>query len=232
MVDSELPGIAKLRPLTNQSKLSDEAAMYLREAIVNGTLPPGTHLVEQEIAKQLGISRIPVREAIQKLAEEGLVLKEPRKGAYVQPYSDVELEEIYSLRVVLERFVIERVIANWSEQAANQLQKIADSMLKAANAGNKRRVSELDKVFHETLWELAEHNLLLEVVSGLRARITRFLREANIALTPDALTTHAEGHQKLVDILQSGNVETAKTKITLHILGAKNRIKAYYQERM
>lgn len=228
MAGIESAQIAKLRPLDNP-KLSDEAFATLREAIISGLLPPGTRLVEQELAKQLGISRVPIREAIQQLADEGLVVKEPRRGAYVQPYSEEELEEIYSLRIVLERFVIERVMANWSIEAKTQLQAIVEAMVQAAEAGDKLQVSQLDTKFHETLWDLANNNLLLEVVSGLRVRIIRFLTEANTTISPDELNAHAETHQSVLDALSNGNVEAAKTRITEHILGGKKRIKAYYQ---
>jgi DNA-binding GntR family transcriptional regulator len=228
MVNTESPLTAKLHPLDNP-KLSDVAFVTLREAIISGLFPPGTHLVEQDIAEQLRISRIPVREAIQQLADDGLVVKEPRRGAYVQPYSEADLEEIYSLRIVLERFVIERVMANWSTEAKAQLQAIVDAMVQAAKAGDKLQVSQLDTKFHETLWDLASHNLLLEVVSELRVRIIRFLAEANTTLSPDELHAHAETHQSVLDALSNGAVEAAKTRITEHILGGQKRIKAYYK---
>lgn len=218
----------KLRPLVNP-KLSDIAFASLREAIINGLFPPGTRLVEQDIAEQLGISRIPVREAIQMLVDEGLMIKEPRRGAYVPTYSEVELEEIYSLRIVLERFVIERVMANWSPQAKTRLQAIVDAMEQAAEAGDKLQVSQLDTKFHETLWDLANHHLLLELVSELRVRIIRFLAEANTTLSPSELTAHAQTHQSVLDALSSGNIEAAKTRITEHILGGQKHIKAYYR---
>ncbi len=218
----------RLRPL-DSPKLSDEAFLILREAIINGKFPPGTRLVEQSLAQQLGISRIPVREAIQQLVDEGLVVKEPRRGAYVQSYSDAELEEVYSLRVVLEGFVIERVMANWSDQARAELQVIVDRMTQAAQAGDKKLVSDLDTKFHETLWELANHQILLEVVSSLRIRITHFLVKANAAISGDAVDAHVQSHQILLDCLNSGDVEAAKAKITEHILGGKRRIKTVYK---
>lgn len=228
MAHIDSPLIAKLRPLDNP-KLSDVAFATLREAIISGFFPPGTRLVEQEIAEQLGISRIPIREAIQQLADEGLVAKEPRRGAYVQSYSEEDLEEVYSLRIVLERFVIERVMLNWSTTAKAQLQVIVDDMRAAAQAGDKRQVSYLDTKFHETLWHLASHKMLLDLVSELRVRIIRFLEEANTTISADELITHAETHQSVLNALSNGDVKAAKVRITEHILGGKKRIKAFYK---
>jgi DNA-binding GntR family transcriptional regulator len=220
--------VINLRPLGTQTNLSQEVANRLREAIQNGKLLPGTRLVEREIAEQLGISRMPVREAIQQLVEDGLLIKEPRRGAYVHTYSEKELGEISSLRVVLERFVIERVIANWSEQSASRLESIVDAMAQAAKANDIRKVYELDFEFHHMLWTLTDHSLLLEVVAGLRDRINRFLLEATSALSPDAMGAHIEIHRHLLVILNSGDVQAAQEEISHHILLARDRIKAHY----
>jgi DNA-binding GntR family transcriptional regulator len=221
--------ITNLRPLAEPTSLSDEVADRLREAISNGALAPGARLVERELASQLGISRMPVREAIQQLVEEGLVMKEPRRGAYVHPYNDRELEEIYSLRVALEQFMVERVMAKWSPDHATRLQAIVDAMAESAQAADKRRVYELDNEFHEALWFMAEHRLLLEVISRLRARISRFLQVAHESFSHERLMEWSETHQQLVDVLSTGDVEQAKREISEHILTAKNRIQNYYQ---
>src|SRR5688500_796944 len=91
-----------LRPVASRN-LSDEVVDSLREAIRSGLLPPGVRLVERDIAARLGVSRIPVREAIQRLAEEGLVRKVAHRGTFVYSPSAAEIEQISSLRVVLER---------------------------------------------------------------------------------------------------------------------------------
>ena len=140
-----------------------------------------------------------------------------------------ELEEVYSLRVVLECFVIERVMGNWSGEARAKLQAIVESMVQAAQSGDKTQVSDLDTKFHETLWNLANHRILLEVVSSLRIRITRFLVKANTAISRDELDAHVQAHQILLDYLNSGDVKAAQAKITEHILGGKRRIKKVYK---
>ena len=98
----------KLIPV-EQRTLGDEAADRLRTAIRSGNLRPGERLVERDLAERLGMSRIPIREAIHRLAEEGLVRKLTHRGTFVYAPTLAEIEEISSLRVVLERFVVERV---------------------------------------------------------------------------------------------------------------------------
>jgi DNA-binding GntR family transcriptional regulator len=213
-----------------QRTLSDAAAERLRAAIKHGSLVPGMRLVERDLAQRLGVSRIPIREAIQRLVEEGLVTKLAHRGTFVAMLSRNELEEISSLRIVLERFVVARAIERWSPEQEAHLRVIVKDMYAAATARNVQLLSERDAQFHHALWKLTEHNLLLEVVSSLRSRISRFLSEATSALPASELTTHATAHSQLIDILSSGDLERAQDAITTHIVDAKQRILAYYEQ--
>ena len=89
---------------------------------------------------------------------------------------------------------------------------------------------ELDAQFHEILWEIADHRILLEVVSGLRSRISRFLYEATLALPPTELNTHVAGHEDIIELLKGSDVVAAKETITNHIFGAKDRILTYCKQ--
>jgi len=219
----------QLRSLDGPIVLRAQVVLRLREAINAGHLIPGTRLVERDIAQQLGISRMPVREAIQQLVDEGLAVKEPRRGAYVHPYAAQELEEIYSVRLVLERLVIQRAMARWTPAAQARLEMIADAMIDPAKAGDIHGLFELDNRFHEELWRLAQHTILLEVVSSLRARINRFLIEAAKSLSKVDALAYREMHYRLIAALCSGNLELGEAAMNEHILIAKERITRYYR---
>lgn len=213
-----------------QRTLSDEAAEKLRSAIRSGALAPGAKLVERDLADRLGMSRIPIREAIQRLIEEGVVRKEPHRSTYVYVPTRQEIEEISSLRVVLEQFVVERVIERWQPAHEAQLRQIVDNMRNARQRQDLQEVYECDYRFHLTTWEIADHSLMLEVVSGLRSRISRFLYEANTSFYSsqvDSLDAHVNGHDSLIDVLKNGDVEIAKQIFAEHVLSAKSRILTY-----
>ncbi len=210
-----------------QRTLSDEAADRLRAAIRNGVLKPGTRLIERDLAERLGMSRIPIREAIQRLVDEGLARKLPHRGAQVYTPTRDEIEEISSLRVVLERFVTERVIERWQPDHENQLRHIVNAMRQAASRQDLQDVYAQDYYFHLTLWQIAEHSMMLEVLSTLRARISRFLYEANGALTSAELDMHINAHDDLIEVLRSRNTAQAQDAIVGHVVGAKARILAY-----
>lgn len=208
--------------------LSAEVANRLRNAIRTGEFPLGTRLVERDLAERLGVSRIPVREAIQQLVEEGLVQKTPHRGTFVHIPTHSEIEEISSLRVLLECFVIERVFANWDPSHEARLRQIVQTMRRAAAENDIQRLFEQDYLFHSALWEIANHSLLLEVVSGLRARINRFLAEATALLPDHDRDMHINSHDYLIDIIASGDINGAKAEITTHVQGAKKRILSYF----
>jgi DNA-binding GntR family transcriptional regulator len=210
-----------------QRTLGDEATDRLRAAIRNGTLAPGLRLVERDLAERLGMSRIPIREAIQRLVEEGLVQKHPHRGAVVYTLTRAEIEEISSLRVVLERFVIERVIERWQSEHEVQLRQIVKDMRRAGGQRDLQQIYAQDYRFHLMFWEIAEHSIMLEVLSSLRARISRFLSEANGALTNAELEQHINSHDNVIDVVKSRDVVKAQEEITRHVLGAKNRILTY-----
>ena len=210
-----------------QRTLCDDAADRLRDAIRNGLLRPGTRLVERDLAERLGMSRIPVREAIQRLVEEGLVEKSPHRGTFVYAPTRKEIEEICSLRVVLERFVVERVMAVWSAEYETDLYAIVDRMRHAARQNDIHQIHEGDYLFHSTLWSIADHTLLLEVVSGLRSRINRFLFEAAGVLPASELDSHVNSHDGLVAVFKSADIARAQAEMTNHVLAARDRILTY-----
>ncbi|MHB1295374.1 MAG: GntR family transcriptional regulator [Anaerolineae bacterium] len=208
-----------------QRTLTDEATERLRSAIRNGTLEPGSRLVEQDLAQRLGMSRIPIREAMQRLVEEGIVIKEPHRGSFVYLPSVKDIEEIASLRAVLEEFVVERVIVRWNDECEAQLRAIVEQMALAQRDHDHQRMYHTDNEFHGTLWKIADHSILLEIASSLRGRISLFLYEAiALNLGSDEYDVNVAGHQRLIEMLKRGDLQAAKVHITDHIMTAKGRI--------
>lgn len=205
--------------------VSEQIAQELRSAIQSGRLKPGERLVERTLASSLGVSHIPIREALGRLADEGLVERTPRRGARVATLSEQGLRETSSLRIVLEQFVALRAQAAWNEQSESLLRDIAAAMVESSRAGDVDTMFALDQKFHETLWELADHQLLMSTVAQLRGRINGFLRAANDALSPNELAAHAESHFDVIDAIASGDEATVRQQISQHIETAAERIR-------
>jgi DNA-binding GntR family transcriptional regulator len=210
-------------PLPDQS-LADAVADRIREAIWSGAYAPGDRLVERRLAHEFGISHIPLREALARLTEEGLVERLPRRGARVASLTPQMLEEVSSLRVVLEQFVVRRLEGRFTPEAHAELQLIVDRMTEAAEAHDLVRVHETDQQFHQRLWELTDHTLLVEVAAQMRSRTSHFYRAAAASLGPDEVRRHADSHQQLLDVIASGNRRAAERAMKDHVEQAAQRI--------
>jgi DNA-binding GntR family transcriptional regulator len=211
------------QPLADQS-LSDAVVDRLRTAISSGVYAPGDRLVERRLAHEFGISHIPLREALARLTEEGLVEKLPRRGARVASLTPQMLEEVSSLRVVLEQFVVRRLKDRFTPQAHAELQLIVDRMVKAADQQDLVHMHELDQQFHQRLWELTDHALLVDLAAQMRSRMSHFFRAAAASLEPDEVRRHADSHQRLLDVIASGDRRAAERAMKQHVEQAAQRI--------
>jgi DNA-binding GntR family transcriptional regulator len=210
-------------PLPDQN-LADAVADRIREAIWSGVYKPGDRLVERRLAREFGTSHIPLRDALARLTEEGLVERLPRRGARVASLTPRMLEEVSSLRVVLEQFVIRRLKDRFTHEAYLELQGVVDRMVKAADDHDLVRVHEIDQEFHQRLWELTDHALLVELAAQMRSRTSHFYRAAAASLGPDEVRRHADSHQQLLDVIASGDRRAAERAMQHHVEQAAKRI--------
>ncbi|MFH6689486.1 GntR family transcriptional regulator [Cellulosimicrobium funkei] len=210
--------------------VADRVTVELREAIFSGDLAPGERLVERKLAERLGTSHIPVREALTRLTQEGLVERLPHRGARVAALTSRDLEEISSLRTLLEQFAVVRVQDAWDPAKEAKLRKTVQQMVQAAEKGSNARVFELDRRFHEQLWEMADHRMLMTLNAQLRSRITGFLRAANAALEPEARVAHARTHDLIVDAIAGGDPGTAQRVMAEHIGEAAARLASHTED--
>jgi DNA-binding GntR family transcriptional regulator len=198
--------------------LRERVADALREAILDGLLPPGAPLVEKAIADDLDISRAPVREAIRTLAQEGLVESVPYKGSTVRRLRARDVSEVYSMRGLLERFAARTILASGATDPNGRLAPLRDAcdeMQRCAEADDLKGLSSADRRFHRALIDLAGHELLLDMWSliALRARHVISLRNAQLR-DPQRV---AANHRAIVDALAAGDLELSLRLITEHV---------------
>lgn len=203
--------------------VAEQVADELRTAIQAGELAPGERLVERRIAARLGVSHIPVREALTRLAEERLIVREPRRGARVAELTATDLEDLSSLRIVLEQFMAVRVQERWDATSAARLTAIVDAMA-AAGTGDVAEMLRQDRLFHDALGELAEHRFLTETLAQLRGRIAGFLHAANAALDPAEQSEHVRSHRDIVDAIACGDPDRVRAVVAEHVTRAAQRI--------
>jgi DNA-binding GntR family transcriptional regulator len=202
----------------------DASTEVLREQILSGRYEPGKHLVERTIGAELGVSSIAVREAFARLADEGLVVRVPRRGTFVMSMTPDALKDLTRVRIVLEQLVVELAHEHWTDAAGGQVQGIVDQMQAAARAGDAELFFHLDDRFHEAFWRVAGSETLLELAANLRGRVAHFLRRATYSLGRDGLDWSASVHQDWLDGVASGDVKIAQAEVERQILAAYERI--------
>lgn len=203
-----------LNHIENRS-LRDRVLDALREAIITGELKPGQQLVETELATSLGVSRAPLREALQILSAEGLAETIPYHGTMVRRLTKADIEELYSLRSVLETFAIRRILDQHDPQQAVLLRECFDKMLAAAEAGDLKHVNQIDREFHDTLIELSGHSLLLTSWSVVSMRVRQVMALLN--RRNSNLKQIAYNHVPIIEAIEANDVETAVQLVAKHV---------------
>jgi DNA-binding GntR family transcriptional regulator len=207
-------------PLDNRV-LRQRVLEHFQSALLEGLLNPGDRLVEAEIAAEMGISRGPVREAIRKLEEQGLVMTVPYKGSFVVKLTPADIFEICTLRAVLETFAVELVVQNARPAGLQQLDGIVQSLREAAEAGHSARLLDLDLGFHETLSSLCGHKRLCSLLADIYIQSRLYFRTAKPVFPYPYYSRYeeiAEAHQAILDAVRDKDATAAKRAIAEHIM--------------
>jgi DNA-binding GntR family transcriptional regulator len=203
-------------PRLKRSSLRETVLKLIEDALLDGELQPGDRIIEAELAKQAGISRGPVREAIRQLVGEGILVSYPSKGTFVTRWTPQDVEEAYSLRAVLERFAAQRAVKRITSRDVAKLQGIVDKMEENAERDDVRALVRLDVQFHETLYALSGHSLLQKMLSKLRMRLHSLqATDPGFSLFRDQM---ASDHQPIVDALRTRDVNAAGDAVSTHVL--------------
>lgn len=150
--------------LEDRETMDLKVCNILRKAILQGDFEPGERLVQEELANLLGVSRMPVREALRKLEGEGLIKLVPHRGAIVKSLTVEDVEEIYALRSNLEKIAIGKSIGKMKPEDINKLERLVSEMKKASDA---QEFVETNIEFHRMLMKYCTWNRLLSVIETL-----------------------------------------------------------------
>ncbi|MFM8503410.1 MAG: GntR family transcriptional regulator [Actinomycetota bacterium] len=212
--------------------LADVVTDDLRDAIIAHELEPGRRLAEDDLANQMGVSRGPVREALARLEREGLIVIERHKGARIASWGKSDVEEIFSLRLVLEQLAIEWACKN---ATAADIAALEGVIKEFRNLGEKQRnsknVSRLDLEFHSAIFNAAHHDRLYRAWEILRSQIHSFLI---YTWTRDDVTNKSlmnswdKDHQIFVDIIKKRDIEKGLKEIKAHVERGLTRVSKHF----
>jgi DNA-binding GntR family transcriptional regulator len=186
----------------------------LRASIVNGTLKPGSQLSEVELATSFGVSRGPVREALQRLVQEGLLNSEPHRGVFVPVLTDEDVRDVYLAREALESAAIRSIIASGSAAAAStSLDRFVAQMQQAEALGDWETVGNVDLEFHIALVDATSSPRLKRMFSTVISETRLCL---GVLTAADARDDLVEEHRLISKALKEGDIEKALAVLQKH----------------
>lgn len=208
--------------------LADWVTASLREAILQGHFEPGEKLDQDRIAKELKVSRTPLREALRRLESEGFVELRPHYGAFIAQISHQDVHEIYQVRGLLEAEVVHQVTPLIPDSVLDELERSLAKDRIQLEAGDRTTHFESDVFFHETIVSYAENNLLKEILDSLTNRIVRIRRFAQHQPGFHQLESFEE-HRTILQAMQQRNAEKASEAMRVHLEKSAIRIQEFIQ---
>lgn len=234
--DVELqPTFSPVKPIT----LSSQITSQIREAILRGKLKPGQRLVERELAKATGASQVTIREALQPLQHEGLVIKKTNAASFVMELSRERLREILDVRLLLEPHAVGLASERLTPERMIELRERIDRLRRHASAHDLYQCSRDDFEFHRTLWECCGNETLTRTLTAI---CTSYF--AYTSILPGLSKADLEGrigpyevfrahwlagvekrfdaHQELLEVVAAGNRENVEEEVRRHIRAGWN----------
>jgi len=207
--------------------MAEEVADLLRSRILSGRLKAGEPIRQEHVAKELGISRIPLREALSQLAAEGFVTLAAHKGAVVAPLSLAEVEELFELRLMLEDGLLVRAIPRMSEGDFAML----DAIIEESHAPDGlKRWGELNWRLHEVMYLPADRPVTLKLLKRVHDNIDRYLR-LEISMSAEGRARGYREHQALVDLCRARDIKGARALLHEHISTTARNLTATLESR-
>ena len=201
----------------------------LRDAIINGEYPPGTHLVESELCARFKVSRTPVREALAELEKEGFVRITPASGARVVELSIEDVSHIYDMLIVLEGAASRLACDRMTDEQVGKLEEYTFLFEKSLEEGNAEFLFELNNSFHWLITRETGNAYLMDMRSNFRALVDRISHI--FPHIPGQMEATIASHRKIISALKARNPALAEFVMREHLESAKGHLLAYLCER-
>lgn len=173
-LDSLLKQSRRGGPSLERSSLKAQSTDLLRNLIISGQIPQGTRIVEQTLADTLGISRMPVRDALSDLEHEGLI-ESRANGRYIIELNDVDIQNLFQVRQVLERLAVEQAAKQRSPEQDKALRLSLQRLREAIEENDRDAYAKSDLAAHQLIWQQADNPYLLKMLNSIIGPIFMFL---------------------------------------------------------
>lgn len=210
-----------VRPTSN---LTDVVHAALKEAILDSKLAPGSRLDEVKVAGDLGVSRTPVREALQRLAAEGLAVIVPHRGAFVVSLSMKDVEELYEMREALEGHATRLAATRATRASLVALEQVLQEYAEAVQQDDRDRIVLLDSQFHDGVARAGRNGRLLQAIQSYREQL-RLLRTTSVAI-PGRPARSLQEMTAVLKALKSRDPDAAEGEMRRHIRSVSDDVVA------
>lgn len=207
-------------PVAEPLSLQATALLHIRDAILQGALAPGTRLHPAALAAELGMSPVPVREALQALVTEGLAVHLPRRGMTVSALTAEDVANAYDVMGVLEGLVACEVAGRLTPEDLERLRGLRDEMEDATARGDHDALLRLDREFHACMCEASRNTRARELLRGIW-NYTYRVRRVYPRSAPRLRETIGE-HRAILEALRAGDGEACERLLRRHIEGARD----------
>ncbi len=200
--------------------IKEQVYNILKNSILDGTFQPGEWLQEAKLAKDLKVSRSPVREALQQLIGDGLVVNIPNKGVFVREITEQDLRDIFEVRLCFEGVGIRRSAETLTDQAREELREIKARLIKSYEAADKNLYLQEDAKLHKLLIALTGNKM----IQDLNERIygMEHLSRTIAFYSHEGFTEYQKEHLGIIDALLAGDVEKALLYHERHLCFARD----------
>ncbi len=195
--------------------LRDVVFKTLRQAILKGELAPGERLLEVQLADKLGVSRTPVREAIHKLSQEGLVVLIPRKGAEVASISEKSLRDVLEVRLALETLAVSLACERITQEDMKNLEQEFQAFQKSVEQDELLDITQRDEAFHDAIYNSTYNTRLVTMINNLREQMYRYRMEYIKERGKREMLV--QEHQEIMNAIKAGDSQAAQEAIRRHI---------------
>lgn len=190
----------------------------IRKKILAGELEPGDRLLEERLTQELAISRPPLREALRVLESEGLVFTRPRRGSFVATLTEEDVDEILTLRSMLERMAFELGIPVRSMALLDPARAALTEMARCAREEDRGALVLAGYAFHSGLIRIAQHRRLEEIYASVQQQLLVCMSRNLIARERfyEDLEEHVGRHQHLLEVVEYGDINAALAELAIH----------------
>jgi DNA-binding GntR family transcriptional regulator len=221
---------ANPQPLIQRRNLGDDVYRILWSRIISRDLHPGEKLSDLKLSAELGVSRTPVREALHRLLQDGVIRAQPNRGFFVTSFNARDIDEIFEIRAALESLALRTVVSrhpdedySWAVEQLDEVDRlVANARTEAEIVRANERFLEVDQGFHKYIVEHAGNERLTAMINGIWAQIAVFQKAGTHV--PGYTEVALRQHREIITLLRDKRYDAAIEALQAHIRDMKQRI--------